>query len=96
MTQNTFKENAQGTEQKKTSKSNAAAVVLAVIGFTLMLGAAGNTDCRDAMEYENQRVGYEKYNIDEEINPKATKVALWGGLLSLTFAAGLALKNKQR
>ena len=90
MTQNNEK------EQKKLSKRNIATFVFFMTGLILTLGAAGNSDCRDEMEYENRRLEYKKYNVDEEISPKATKTAFCGGMACLAIAGGLMLTKKRQ
>jgi len=81
--------------KKKITNKDIAVLILAFVGGFLLLGSAGNSDYRDEMEYENQRLGYEKYDVDAEVSPTKTKTAFWSGIATLALAAGLGFKKER-
>lgn len=79
-----------------TSGRKILAGLLIAAGSFGILGSAGTEDARDAMNYENERVGYEKYSTDDLASEKTTKTMALGGIIALGGAAFLlARKNKE-
>lgn len=70
-----------------TSGRKILAGLLIAAGSFGILGSAGTEDARDAMNYENERVGYEKYSTDDLANQKTTKTMAWGGIAAIAAGA---------
>ena len=79
----------------KLTNKDIAVLILVFVGGFMLLGSAGNVECRDEMKNENQRLGYEKYDVDAEISPTATKAACCGGIATLALAAALGFKKER-
>ncbi|MBR5904589.1 MAG: LPXTG cell wall anchor domain-containing protein [Alphaproteobacteria bacterium] len=61
--------------------------LLITAGSFGVLGSAGTSDARDAIDYENERVGYEKYSTDDLASEKTTKALAWGGIAAIAGGA---------
>jgi hypothetical protein len=85
------------TQTKKTSTlRNITAGILGTLGSIGLVVSAGTEDARDAMEYENYTVGYEKHNTDELVSPKTTKAMAWGGIVALAGCVALLSKKENQ
>ena len=82
-------------EQKMHKARNIAAGILFGVGSLLALGAAGTDDYRDEAEYENARLGYEKYSTDDIASPKTTKTMTWVSFAALVGAGALLYRNQK-
>ena len=79
-----------------TSGRKILAGLLIAAGSFGILGSAGTEDARDAMDYENERVGYEKYSTDDLASQKTTKTMAWGGIFAVAGGALLLARSKEQ
>ena len=92
---NKHKRESKMTQTKKSSTlRSVVAGILGTVGSVCLLGSAGTEDARDAMQYENYTVGYEKHNTDELASPKTTKTMAWAGIAALAGCVALLSKKE--
>ena len=80
--------------EKSTKLRKVAAGILGTFGFFCALGSAGTEDARDAMEYENHTVGYEKHNLDDLASQKTTQAMAWTGIAAMAGCVFLLSRKK--
>lgn len=80
--------------EKSTKLRNVTAGILSTLGFICLMGSAGTEDARDAMEYENYIVGYEKHNLDDLASQKTTIALALTDIAAM--AGGVFLLNKKK
>lgn len=83
-------------EKKQFRHSNLAAGILGTVGFFCLLGSAGTEDCRDEMNYENERLGYEYYSDADLATPQQTRALTLFGIASMGGAAAILLRKQNQ